>query len=397
MKTKVLKTLSILALIFTLTLGLFAYRNLTYAPNHEDFLEKKGYALGFTEHTVSLEDGSEMSYLEGPDHGPCLLLLHGQQVTSKDYAKVLPSLSKDFHIYAPDYYGHGKSSKDPDKYSAVAIGEDLVWFLKNVIQDKAYIAGHSSGALLAAYVSAHAPEDTMATILEDGPFFSTLPGRAEKTISWLSFQTMHDYLQKEPTTSFMAYSLDHDYMQEVFNAQDPHAWDTLVKGPAMRCLTKHPDQVPKIWYYPPEIGINALYALNANLQDGTGPYDLRFGATFYDFSWFDGFDQETILKSIQAPTLVLHVAPNKVTAPGYYDQKGILLAAMDEKDAQRVVDLVPNATYIGGFPSDHNIHADLPKDYVAVLCTLKDRIDGSIGCPAKVNTPPKRIPKSTDK
>ena len=51
------------------------------------------------------------------------------------------------------------------------------------------------------------------------------------------------------------------------------------------------------------------------MQDRTGDYDLRFGLTFYDFSWFEGFDTEEILKNIQLPTIVMHVAPNEITAP----------------------------------------------------------------------------------
>ncbi len=71
----------------------------------------------------------------------------------------------------------------------------------------------------------------------------------------------------------------------------------------------------------------------------------------------------------------MHVAPSKLTAPSYYDANGILLAAMDEADAQRVVDLVPNSQYIGGFQSAHDIHADLPKEYIEVLLDLKDQIE----------------------
>ncbi|NLK55835.1 MAG: alpha/beta hydrolase [Bacteroidales bacterium] len=354
---------------------IFAYRNMNHDVLNERFLEKTGYKLGFTEGMAQLDDGSEIYYIEGPNKGPKLLLLHGQQVNCFDYAKVLPGLSKEFHVYALDYYGHGRSSKNPDKYQAVSIGNDIVWFLQNVIKEKAYISGHSSGALLAAYVAAKAPDHIMAAVLEDGPFFSTLPGRAEKTISWLSFQNMHDYLHQQEIDTFMEYSLEHDYMQEIFHAEAPWIWDKMIKKPALKYLKKHPGQIPKIWYFPPELGINSIYAINANMQDGTSQYDLRFGASFYDFSWFEGFDQEEILKNIQSPAIVMHVAPNKITAPGYYDANGVLLAAMDEMDAQRVVDLLPHGTYIGGFPSSHDIHADLPSDYIKVLLDLKDQME----------------------
>lgn len=376
MKFKLIIKIGIIVLILTIAIGIFAYRNMNYDYLNEKFLEKKGYKLGFTENVAKLDDSSEIYYIEGPNNGPKLLLLHGQQVNCYDYAKVLPKLSKHFHIYALDYYGHGKSSKNPAKYNATAIGNDIIWFIENVIKDKVYISGHSSGALLAAYVSANASEYIVATVLEDGPFFSTFPERAEKTISWLSFKTMHDYFNQNKISSFMEYSLENDYMQEVFNKKNPQAWNKIVKNPALRYLKKHPGKIPKIWYYPPKLGVNSIYALNANIQDGTGNYDLRFGITFYDFSWFEGFDQEETLKNIKSPTIVMHVAPNRITTPIYYDPNGILLAAMDEKDAQKVVDLLPNGKYSGGFESDHNIHADLPDEYIEVLLGLKNQIEG---------------------
>ncbi len=374
-KLKIMIITGVVVLTAVIAVSIFAYRNMNYDFLNENFLEEKGYRLGFTENIAKLDDGSEIYYIEGPNNGPNLLLLHGQQASCYDYAKVLPRLSEEFHIYAPDYYGHGKSSKNPEKYNAVEIGNDIIWFLENIIGEKAYIAGHSSGALLAAYVSAQAPDYIIATVLEDGPFFSTLPGRAEKTISWLSFKNMHDYLHQDKIGTFMEYALEHDYMQEVFNAEDTQVWNKIVKNPALQYLEKHPEGIPKIWFYPPKLGINSIYAVNANMQDGTSNYDLRFGVTFYDFSWFTGFDQAEILKSIKSPTIVMHVAPNKITAPGYYDQNGVLLAAMDEIDAQKVVDLVPNSKYLGGFKSAHDIHADLPDEYIEVLLDLKNQIE----------------------
>lgn len=368
---KILLIIVIVVMAIISAVAIFAYRNLNYDYLNENFLETTGYKFGFTENFARLDDGSELYYIKGPDNGPTLLLLHGQQVNCYDYAKVLPELSQHFRVFALDYYGHGKSSKNPAKYSAVEIGHDIIWFIENIIQETTYISGHSSGALLAAYVSAKAPEHILATVLEDGPFFSTLPGRAEKTIAWLGFKEMHDYLNQDEIGTFIEYSLEHDYTQEVFNAIDTSVWYKIMKEPALKYLAKHPGEIPKIWYYPPKLGINSLFALKANLQDGNGKYDLRFGVTFYDFSWFEGFDLEETLKSIQSPTLVMHVAPNELTAPGYYDENGILLAAMDEVDAQKVVDLVPNSKYMGGFKSAHNIHADLPEEYIKTLLDLK--------------------------
>ena len=51
---------------------------------------------------------------------------------------------------------------------------------------------------------------------------------------------------------------------------------------------------------------------------------------------------------------------------------------MDEKDAQKVVDLVPNSKYVGGFKSAHDIHADLPDEFIKVLLDLKSKIEKTI-------------------
>ncbi len=164
-------------------------------------------------------------------------------------------------------------------------------------------------------------------------------------------------------------------MEQIFNEKYSNAYDMLVRKPALRALKKRPNKIPKIWYYPPSMGINAMFALRGNIHDGNGSYDLRFGVTFYDYSWFLGYNTEEILANIQSPTIVMHVAPNDLTKPSYYDKNGILLAAMDENDAQRVVDLIPNSKYIGGFKSTHDIHADLPKQYIKVLLDIKNELE----------------------
>ncbi|MGI5820830.1 MAG: alpha/beta fold hydrolase [Bacteroidales bacterium] len=157
MKYKVIVIIGIVVLTVILAVVIFAYRNLNYDFFNKNFLKKRGYKLGFTENIAKLNDDSEIYYIEGPNNGPTLLLLHGQQVSCYDYARVLPKLSKEFHVFALDYYGHGKSSKNPDKYSAVKIGNDISWFVENIIKEKVYISGHSSGALLAAYVASNTP------------------------------------------------------------------------------------------------------------------------------------------------------------------------------------------------------------------------------------------------
>jgi pimeloyl-ACP methyl ester carboxylesterase len=380
---KALKVILTLIVLLTVVVVIFAYRNLHYDYINENFMKKNGEKLGFTEKQAILEDGSILNYGEGPSNGPPLLLLHGQQTSWQDYAKVLPDLSKEFHVFAVDCYGHGKSGKDTAKYKATIIGQDLIWFMDYVIKQPCYVSGHSSGALLAAWLGANNSENVIGLILEDGPFFSTEPDRAKNTFAYKGFVVIHDFLNQQEIDNFTHYSLLHDPMKELINKHGDDLWEKTVKNPALKYMKKHPGEIPRLWFYPPELGTNAIFELTRNLQDGTGNYDLYFGDSFFDFSWFDGFDQEKTLQNIKAPTLVMQVNPSKETAPDYYDENGLLLSAMSREDADRVCSLIPNSRYITGFDSMHDIHADCPKQFTEAVLLFKEQVETGTFIPDK--------------
>ena len=75
------------------------------------------HCTGFQEKQVVI-NSVEINYGEGPDNGPPLLMMHAQNVTWLSYAKVLPELSRSFHIFAPDCHGHGKTDRAPEKRTA---------------------------------------------------------------------------------------------------------------------------------------------------------------------------------------------------------------------------------------------------------------------------------------
>lgn len=362
----------LIVLITAIILFLFyVYHNLNYDKKDARLIKR----ANMVEKQVTLPDGSILNYGENNSRKTPLLLLHGQIVSWEDYAKVLPILIKEYHVYAVDYYGHGGSSKDPSKYSANVIGNDLIWFMKNVIKEPAVVSGHSSGGLLTAWLAANSLENVLGIVIEDAPFFSTEPKRAENTYAGKGFKVHHDFLQQKQENNYTKYELEHNYMQTFFNKDGKDHWSKIVKRPALSYMKKHPGQIPRIWYYPSWLGVNRIYDLTANMQDGTGEYDLRFGVTFYDYSWFENFDQLATLSRITVPTTLLHVAPSSETAPSYYDSNGVLLSAMDEKDTARVIKLIEKAELIDGFKSAHDIHQDRPKQFAKILIDFKNKIN----------------------
>ncbi len=368
---KWLKIIMILLIVIFILIGIFAYRNINYDYGNDRFMENKGKSIGFQEKTYQTKDGNEIAYLEGPNNGEPLLLIHGQMVSKEDYAKVLPELSKNFHIFAVDCYGHGNSTKNPQKYNIVSIRDDLIAFMKDVIREDTFVSGHSSGALISAAIAAENKEQVKGLILEDGPFFSTEPGRAEKTFAYLGFKTIHDFLSQTEENNYTRYYLEHTYTKELFNKDGKENWSFIVKDPFSKRIKEKSGEMPIVWYYPPEIGLNGMIFLTRNMQDGTGEYDLRFGNAFYDFSWFEEFDQKETLREIECPTVILHVAPSKETAPSYYDKNGILLSAMDDKDAEEVKKLIKGSILKSGYQSMHDIHADLPEQFIDAVMEMK--------------------------
>ena len=56
-------------------------------------------------------DGLDMFYREaGPKEAPAILLLHGFPTSSHMLRNLIPALSDQFHLVAPDYPGFGNSS-----------------------------------------------------------------------------------------------------------------------------------------------------------------------------------------------------------------------------------------------------------------------------------------------
>ncbi|HPY87475.1 MAG TPA: alpha/beta hydrolase [Spirochaetota bacterium] len=364
------KILIVLASVIVLiTVGLLSFKS--YNMNLPKQRIKKIQKLGVVEKQVTLPDGSIINYGENASDKKALLLIHGQETTWEDYANVLPYLVKRYRVFAIDCYGHGGSSKNPEKYPILKNGADIIWFIDNVVGENVIISGHSSGGLLATWVAANAPDKIDGLLIEDAPFFTTEKGRAEKTFAYKGFQLMRDFFESGED-SYTKYYIKNNFIQKYFNQGGTDVWKFLVVDPAMKYLEKNPGTIPRIWYYPEFTQLNNLYTLAANMQDGNGEYDLRFGLMFYDFSWFEGFNQAETLQAVKCPSVFLHVAKPK-GSKSYYDEDGILMAALDDKDAKRVHKLLPNNALIGNIEgSMHDIHHDRPDEFIRGLKALED-------------------------
>lgn len=69
-----------------------------------------------THYRTASVDGQKIFYREAGDpNKPTIVLLHGYPSSSHTYRELIPMLSRDYHVIAPDYLGSGYSARpDPD-------------------------------------------------------------------------------------------------------------------------------------------------------------------------------------------------------------------------------------------------------------------------------------------
>lgn len=103
---------------------------------------------------------------ESPSTGKPLLLLHGWTARWQEFLPIIPELEKNWHLYAPDFRGHGKSDR-AKSYRIQDYMHDMAFLIKNVIKEPVCLFGHSLGGMVGILVAAHHPELVKALIIGD--------------------------------------------------------------------------------------------------------------------------------------------------------------------------------------------------------------------------------------
>ena len=81
--------------------------------------------------------------------GEPLLLIHGWPQTSHCWHKMIPELAKYFRVIAPDLRGFGASEKSSFPLSRTQLAADMISLLDALDIEKAHIAGHDWGGMIA--------------------------------------------------------------------------------------------------------------------------------------------------------------------------------------------------------------------------------------------------------
>lgn len=297
--------------------------------------------------------GVELGYYEIENNLQPLVLIHAQGVDASSFDNVWGKLAKKYHIYAVDCYGHGGSLHDAKQYNVVDISRAVIRFIEDVVKQKVFLLGHSSGGLIAAYIAGNTDLCSFL-ILEDPPFFSSQGERRKSSFNYIDLSTVcHKYLRQEEERDFVLYYFKNQYAWNFFSESSREKVKGKLTAMAEKYRKKHPDRNLKVPFWP-KAALSGFQGMNK--------YDPLFGEAFYTDSFHSGILHEDMLKNIKCRTIFMKAKTN-------FNEDGILMAALSEEDLKRVSELVRGCRTVR-FDCGHGIHVEKPKEFVRCLMEL---------------------------
>jgi pimeloyl-ACP methyl ester carboxylesterase len=121
--------------------------------------------------TVNI-DGLDIFYREaGPKNAPVVLLLHGFPTSSHMFRNLIPALSDEFHLIAPDYPGYGNSSMptvDHFAYTFDNLAEVISKFTEKVGLNKYSLYVMDYGAPIGYRLATEYPDRIQSIVVQNG-------------------------------------------------------------------------------------------------------------------------------------------------------------------------------------------------------------------------------------
>ncbi len=267
------------------------------------------------ESTLQLGD-HHINYAEGPQNGPPMLLIHGISGRWQDWDAVLAYFVSDWHIYAVDLRGHGKSSWVQNGYHWREYSLDQVELIERVIGEPVFVTGHSLGGATAVGLNALRSDLVRAAVYEDPPLF--VHQRWEGNQFRISFTATLEVLDTKPD----------------FDAVFAHVREINPDLDDNRCR----DRAEKLMAMDPEVFRSTL--------SGRARSNWR---------------SEDLLQRAQAPGLLLQAEP-------------WLGSALFDDEAEKAMSLLPCAEHEKWDDSGHGMHSSFPERFADRVLRFFDPI-----------------------
>lgn len=295
-----------------------------------------------------------LNYYEIENKLQPLVLIHAQGVDATSFEQVWKQLSKCYHVYSIDCFGHGESLHHAERYNVEDIGKAMICFIEDVIKQKVFLLGHSSGGLIAAYIASNS-ELCSYLILEDPPFFSSQGERRKDTFNYVDLSTIcHNFINQTDSKDFVLYYFRNQYVWNFFPEESRERIRKIMIKMATYYRKKHPNKNLKVMFWP-KAALSAYRGMNN--------YDPLFGEAFFNDHFHCEIPHENILREINCKTVFMKAKTD-------ISEDGILMAALNEEDLNRVSELITNLQIVR-FDCGHGIHMERPKEFVECLMSLE--------------------------
>jgi pimeloyl-ACP methyl ester carboxylesterase len=278
-----------------------------------------------TAHKTIEVDGLDIFYREaGPPGAPVILMLHGFPTSSHMFRNLIPSLSDEFRIVAPDYPGFGNSSMpmvDEFDYTFDRIAEVIDSFIEKLGLTKYSLYMMDYGAPVGFRIAVKHPERVESLIIQNGNAYEE--GLLE---FWEPIKAYWKDKSKENA----------DVLRNNLLTIEATKWQ-YTNG------VRNPETIaPDSWFH------------DQYLMDRPGNKDIQL-QLFYDYGSNPPLypEWQAYFREYQPPTLIVwgkndYIFPGEGAAPYERDLKDIDFHLLDtghfalEEDCETITDLIRN-------------------------------------------------------
>ena len=104
-------------------------------------------------------------YFTEKGKGEPLIMLHGNGENSEYFRGQIDVFSKQYHVYAVDTRGHGKTARGEKPFTIRQFADDLLCFMDKQQIERAHLLGFSDGGNIAMVFAIHYPDRVNRLIL----------------------------------------------------------------------------------------------------------------------------------------------------------------------------------------------------------------------------------------
>lgn len=118
-------------------------------------------------HRFRLSGGTELSFVTaGAEASPAIILLHGFPSSARTFRHIVPALSQDAFVIAPDLPAHGESDVLPARNFA-AFGDAILELVHHLAVGPRFIYLHDFGAPVGFHIAMNAPELVLGLVIQN--------------------------------------------------------------------------------------------------------------------------------------------------------------------------------------------------------------------------------------